>query len=107
MRKLVTVYRGFIAAMQLSYRFRLWGGELSAGIQGGMLEETFKGSEVVLPDDDDFHEGSDDAVPRNNSDSIAITVARTYGDKFVIPRPCRNLAGRESEVAFDDSIRIM
>lgn len=60
------LYRGFIAAMQLSYRMKLWGGELSLGLQGGMLEETFKGSEVVLPDDDDFHEGGDDAVPRTD-----------------------------------------
>ena len=42
----------------------------------------------------------------NNSDSITITVARAYGDKFVIPRPCRNLAGRESEVAFDYNRRL-
>lgn len=33
-------------ALQYNYKFRLWGGSLAAGLQAGMLSETFKGSKV-------------------------------------------------------------
>jgi type IX secretion system PorP/SprF family membrane protein len=38
--------------VQYAYKFRMLGGTLSIGVQGGMLNEGFKGSEVVLPDED-------------------------------------------------------
>lgn len=48
---------------QLSYKIKLFKGELSIGVQADYFEQKFKGSEVVLPDDDDYHEGADDAIP--------------------------------------------
>ena len=43
-------------AAQYAFRRKLFGGDLSAGIQAGLLSETFNGSEVVLrePEDDVF-----------------------------------------------------
>jgi type IX secretion system PorP/SprF family membrane protein len=38
--------------VQYAYKFRMLGGTLSIGVQGGMLNEGFKGSEVVLPDEE-------------------------------------------------------
>lgn len=49
--------------VQASYKLKLGKGILSIGVQGGYYNSTFKGSEVELPDDDDFHEGSDEAIP--------------------------------------------
>lgn len=51
------------AGVQASYKFKLLGGTLSVGLQGSYLNTKFKGSEVVLPDDDDYHEGTDEAIP--------------------------------------------
>ena len=49
--------------VQASYKLKLLGGTLSIGLQGAYLNTKFKGSEVVLPDDDDYHEGTDEAIP--------------------------------------------
>lgn len=49
--------------IQASYKLKLLKGELSIGLQAGFFNQKFKGSEVILPDDDDFHEGTDEAIP--------------------------------------------
>ncbi len=51
------------AGLQASYKLKLLGGTLSIGVQGSYLNSKFKGSEVILPDDDDYHEGTDEAIP--------------------------------------------
>lgn len=57
------LYSGLRAGVQGAYKFKLFGGTFSAGIQLGIFDQGFKGSEVVLPDDDDFHQGTDDGIP--------------------------------------------
>lgn len=51
---------------QLSYKLRLFKGTLSIGLQAGYVSEGFKGSKVELPDDDDYHQGTDDAIPTSD-----------------------------------------
>ena len=48
---------------QIGYKFKKWGGEFTAALSVGMYDQSFKGSEVNIPDDDDFHQGSDNAIP--------------------------------------------
>ncbi len=50
-------------SLQASYKIKLFKGTLSVGVQGSYFNQKFKGSDVVLPDDDDFHEGTDEAIP--------------------------------------------
>lgn len=57
------LYRHLIVGAQASYKMKIFKGELSAGLQVGYANEVFKGSRVVLPDGDDFHEGTDEAIP--------------------------------------------
>ena len=57
------LYKNLNIAAQLSYKHKIFGGVLSAGLQVGIISETFKGSEVYIPDDDDYHESTDDAIP--------------------------------------------
>ena len=47
------LYKNLNIAAQLSYKHKLFGGVLSAGLQVGIISETFKGSEVYIPDHDD------------------------------------------------------
>lgn len=47
-------------------------GELSFGIQIGMFNETFKGTNVILPGDDEYHEGTDEAIPTNDITGTAL-----------------------------------
>lgn len=60
------LYRNFQIGAQAAYKFKLLKGELSIGLQLGMIDEGFKGSQVVLPDDDDYHQGSDEGIPTND-----------------------------------------
>ncbi len=48
---------------QFGYKFKKFGGEFTVAAQIGMYDQTYKGSEVILPDDDDYHQGTDDGVP--------------------------------------------
>lgn len=59
----IGLFSNLEAGLQASYKLRLLGGTLSIGLQGSYLNSKFKGSEVILPDDDDYHEGTDEAIP--------------------------------------------
>ncbi len=62
----IGLYRTMNMGVQLSYRFKLFGGELTPGVQIGFLDQTFKGTDVYIPSDDDYHEDNDDAIPRRD-----------------------------------------
>lgn len=51
------------ANIQASYKFKLFKGIFSVGLQGGYYNSKFKGSEIYIPDDDDYHQGSDTSLP--------------------------------------------
>lgn len=57
------LYSSMILGAQGSVKFPLLGGVLSAGIRVGFVDESFKGSEVILPDGDDYHQGTDEGIP--------------------------------------------
>ena len=49
---------------QLSGRLKkLFGGELTIGVQVGYFGSSFRGSDVYIPDDDDYHDSNDPAIP--------------------------------------------
>jgi len=50
-------------AVQLSARQKIGKGYLTIGFQGAYLTQVFKGSEAFIPDDDDYHESTDEAIP--------------------------------------------
>ncbi|MBD5312127.1 MAG: type IX secretion system membrane protein PorP/SprF [Bacteroides sp.] len=60
------LFKNILLNAQLSYNFKLFGGRLAIGVQGGYLTTKFKGSEVYIPDDDDYHNGSDTAIPNKD-----------------------------------------
>ena len=76
------LYKNMVLGAQLGYKFKLLKGEFTAGVQLGLLNETFKGTEVVIPDNDDYHEGTDDAIPTNdlvgNAFDLAVGVYYTH-----------------------------
>lgn len=57
------LYSNLTIGAQGAYKLKLFGGQLSLGIQLGFIDESFKGSEVVLPDGDDYHQGTDEGIP--------------------------------------------
>lgn len=51
---------------QISGRLKAFGGEMSIGVQVGYFGSSFKGSEVYIPDDDDYHDSNDPAIPKQD-----------------------------------------
>ncbi len=68
----IGLYDNLGVALQGGYRFKALKGELTAAISVGFLDKKFKGSEVYIPDDDDFHESTDDAIPRTDVHGTSI-----------------------------------
>lgn len=66
------LYSTLDVGAQLAYKFKKFGGVWTAGIQIGLLDQGFKGSEVDMPDDDDYHESNDDALPRSDVHGSAL-----------------------------------
>lgn len=65
------LYSNLTIGAQLGYKLQfrkgfLKGSNLTIGAQIGFLSETFKGSDVYIPDNDDYHDSNDEAIPRND-----------------------------------------
>ena len=63
MQESLGLFSNLNIAAQLSYKFRIGKGMLSIGVQPAYYNSKFKGSEVILPDNDDYHQGSDTSIP--------------------------------------------
>ncbi len=63
MQESLGLFSNLALDIQASYKLRLFKGILSIGIEGGYYDQKFKGSKVVIPDNDDFHESTDEAIP--------------------------------------------
>lgn len=69
------LFSSFSAGAQFAYKLRKWGGEFSIGLQLGMYDQKFKGSEVFIPSDDDYHQSTDDAIPMRDIKGTAFDAA--------------------------------
>ncbi len=69
------LYSSINACAQIAYKKKLFKGELGIGVQIGFLNETFKGSKVVLPSDDDYHQGTDPGIPTSDLSGSALDVS--------------------------------
>jgi len=60
------LYKNMNLGAQLGYKLKLFKGELTIGVQLGFINEKFSGTEIILPDDDNYHQGTDDAIPTSD-----------------------------------------
>ena len=69
---------------QVSYKLKLFKGELSVGLQVGLFDQKFRGSDVKLPSGDDFHQDADDAIPENDLHGTAfdLNIGAFYTHKW-------------------------
>ena len=70
----IGLYNTLTLDAQLGFKFKKWGGEFTGAIQLGMYDQAFKGSEVILPDDDDYHQGTDDGIPTTDLHGTAFDI---------------------------------
>lgn len=66
------LYSSLNLGAQVSYKLRKFGGEWSIGLTIGMYDQKFKGSDVYIPDNDDYHQSSDDAIPTRDLHGTAL-----------------------------------
>ena len=70
---------------QISGRLKkIFGGELTLGLQVGYFGSSFRGSDVYIPDDDEFHDSNDPSIP--NQDVGGGTVDFGIGLQYVHPK---------------------
>ena len=70
---------------QISGRLKKFlGGELTVGLQVGYFGSSFRGSDVYIPDDDDYHESTDPSIP--NQDVGGGTIDFGIGLQYVHPK---------------------
>ncbi|MDD2960473.1 MAG: type IX secretion system membrane protein PorP/SprF [Muribaculaceae bacterium] len=64
----IGLYKTMNLSAQLSYKIKLFGGTLGLGVQLGFMDETFKGSEVNIPDSPSNSDGDgEDTASRDGS----------------------------------------
>lgn len=60
---------------QISYKFKFLKGVWSVGLQPGYYNTKFKGSEVYLPEGDDYHQPDDEAIPNTDVSGNAFDIS--------------------------------
>jgi len=80
----IGLYKTLSIDAQLGYKLRKWGGEFTGALAIGMYDQSFKGSEVYIPEGDDYHQDTDEAIPRTDIHGTALDlgVGLWYAHKY-------------------------
>ncbi|MDE6371147.1 MAG: PorP/SprF family type IX secretion system membrane protein [Duncaniella sp.] len=57
------LFHNLTADAQIGYKHKALKGEFTIALQAGLYNQQFRGSEVYIPDDDDYHTATDNALP--------------------------------------------
>ena len=84
MQESLGLFANLNLGLQVSYKFKLGKGFLSVGVQPAYYNSQFKGSKVVLPDNDDFHQGSDTSIPTQDltGNKFDLSAGISYSHKY-------------------------
>lgn len=69
------LYKNLNIGAQVAYKQKLFKGHLSIGAQVGFVDQSWKGSEVFIPDQDDYHQPDDEAIPKQDIRGNAFDVS--------------------------------
>ena len=61
----IGLYTSTRIGAQIAYKRKLGKSVISVGIQPGVFSQTFRGKEVIMPEDD-AHQGNDEAIPKQD-----------------------------------------
>ena len=112
MQESLGLFSNLNIAFQANYKFKLGKGVLSVGIQPAYYNSKFKGSEVVLPDNDDYHQGTDTSIPTQDmtGNKFDLSAGVSYTMKYLTlgiscmhvfsPKVALNIEGSESESTY-------
>ncbi len=71
----IGLFSNMLVSAQGSYKLKFLKGQLGIGIQAGYYNTRFKGSEVYIPDDDDFHQPDDPSIPTQDLSGNAVDLS--------------------------------
>lgn len=71
----IGLYNNLGLSGQVSYKFKFLKGTWSVGIQPGLYNTKFKGSDIYIPEGDDYHEPNDPNLPTSDVSGNAFDVS--------------------------------
>ncbi len=66
------LFSNLLVSAQGSYKLKVLKGELGVGLQVGYYNSRFRGSDVYIPGDDDYHQPSDPSIPTQDLTGNAV-----------------------------------
>ena len=66
----IGLYTNTRIGAQLAWKRKIGRGYFSVGVQPGIFSQTFRGNEVIMPEDD-AHQGNDEAIPKQDVSGTA------------------------------------
>lgn len=78
----IGLYRTINVDAQIGYSFKLFGGKLTPALEIGFLNETFKGTEVVIPTGEGDTGGDDDSGSSSSSSDPALPTGDVSGNSI-------------------------
>lgn len=111
MQESLGLFSNLNIGLQVNYKFKVGKGIFSIGVQPAYYNSKFKGSEVILPDNDDYHQGIDSSIPTQDmtGNKFDLSAGVSYTMKYLTlglscmhvfsPKVALNIEGSESESA--------
>lgn len=66
MQESLGLFSNLIVSAQGSYKLKFLKGQLGIGLQAGYYNSRFRGSDVYIPDDNDYHDPDDPSIPKED-----------------------------------------
>lgn len=70
----IGLYKSLNINAQIAFKLKKFGGEFTFALQPGMYDQSFKGSEVYIPDGDDYHQSTDEGMPTTDLHGTAFDI---------------------------------
>jgi type IX secretion system PorP/SprF family membrane protein len=68
----IGLFKSTVISGQYAFKLKLFGGSLGIGLQAGYINESFDGTRVIIPDNDEYHDANDEAIPRSEVTGTSI-----------------------------------
>lgn len=80
----IGLFSNLLVSAQGSYKLNILKGVMGIGLQLGYYNSRFKGSEVYIPDNDDYHQGNDPGIPTQDlsGNAFDVSLGVDYSHKY-------------------------
>lgn len=84
MQESIGLFSNMLIGAQAAYRFNALKGTFSVGVQPAYYTTKFKGTDVYIPEGDDYHQPDDEALPKQdvNGQAFDLSLGLSYTHKY-------------------------